>query len=72
MWYKVEDKLPEMKSVDFGMYESEVVLVKFKQGDPCVAYCYKYGENGSVKWRSYCSEGWDITNEVIHWMEIPE
>lgn len=72
MWYKVEDKLPEMERVDFDMYESEVVLVKLKEDNPCVAYRYKSSEDGNVRWRCDCSEGWDIDEEVTEWMEIPE
>jgi hypothetical protein len=72
MWYKVEDKLPEMKSVDFGMHASEIVLVKVEQDNPCVAYCYKDAEDGNLRWRSDCSNGWDITMSVTHWTEIPE
>jgi len=73
MWYKVEDKLPEMKQQAYlDRFESEIVLVKVNRGNPCVAYCYKDEEDDNVRWCSDCSEGWDITKDVTHWTEIPE
>lgn len=71
MWYKVEDKLPELKQVDIEYFESELVLVKINYGIVCVAYLEMY-EGYALEWRTDCSSNRDITKEVTEWTEIPK
>lgn len=71
MWYKVEDKLPEMACSDYGWKESEKLLVKTRSGAVYVA-CYCGYVDCAPYWKTNCSEGWDITKEVTEWTEIPE
>jgi hypothetical protein len=73
MWYKVEDKLPEMTFSAYDWQESERLLVKTVGCAFHIAYYCGYVDR-SPAWitNSGCSEGRDITNEVTHWTEIPE
>ena len=57
-----------------GTLISDYVLVYRRAGRMCCAYYQIWvdGEEYEATWITADSEGWDITNEVTHWMPLPE
>jgi hypothetical protein len=73
-WIKVEDGLPEMYS-DWLKKESNVVLVYTNYNSIRTAIVQQYdfedGEECQIEWISACSEVWNMTGVVTHWMPLP-
>jgi len=68
---------PEMAMAEYGWrLESVPVLGLTKHGGMAVAFaCRDLPEEGEeapkTRWISGCSEGWDITDELAWWTELP-
>jgi hypothetical protein len=77
-WYPVSEQLPDLKLNEWNdCYESEPVLVYDNDKTKCVAHmsqCYSEPDEMTypIRWYTNCSERWDITKYVTHWMPLPE
>jgi len=47
------------------------LLVKLQSGEKLVGYYWEDLDENTHGWRSSCSEGWDITDRVDEWIELP-
>jgi len=73
-WTSVKDKLPEVtQENEYSEFTSGPVLVYHaKWGTMCVAAYRAWDIDEPVfVWNTCDSEGWDITDEVTHWMPLP-
>ena len=71
MWHNVKDQLPELQKNEFDDFQSDVVLVCGKYLKIMTAYCRQYEDEDVYHWYTDCSEGWEITDSVEHWMPLP-
>lgn len=75
-WVHVSVAMPESFLEEYINYKnSDPVLVYCVDRMQRIAYTRQYideDEIGEIRWISNCSEGWDITKHVTHWMELPE
>jgi len=69
--WKPVNEPPELRQEWDGPLRSYPVLVYRKSGSICVAYCEVWPGCESA-WTITDSEGWCITNEVTHWMPLPD
>lgn len=73
-WISVKDKLPEL----------EIEFNDCKESKDCLVVCddriliaelsiYEDDEDGTLpQWNTTCEERYNITDEVTHWMYLPE
>lgn len=78
-WYDVKYHLPPLKDEDneanFDFRESEPCLVVNKHKRIYVATLRKYGTaygNYSPEWIQYGRDGYEVTDEITHWTNLPE
>lgn len=68
---------PELVEGEFAFrLNSKPVLGVCRNGKQMVVYaCRDENEPDepveSVRWLSDCSEGWDVTNQLVAWQELP-
>lgn len=73
-WKSVEKELPSIKPV-VDSWEDETsspVLICTQYGTMAVAVYTRFDRDEPFRWRTCCSEGWDISNIVTHWQDLPE
>ena len=72
IWISTKDKLPVMvKEYEWEEQKSNPVLVFDVFNIIRVAYCSIEDEN-ELEWHTCCSECWNITGQVTHWMPLPQ
>lgn len=72
-WTSVTESIPEAQEGNiYGYKTSKEVLICTRYNSIKTAYVMIDIEDEHLKWVSACSEGWDITKEVTHWMPLPE
>ena len=65
--------LPPVETDPIGPISSGPVLVFRKLGRQCVARYETWDHDfPEFRWVTDCSEGWDISKEVIYWQPLPE
>ena len=70
-WVSISARQPELSPSEYGWLESEKVLFYIRGGKQLVAFRKQIDDDCPVRWCSDCSEGWDITEEVTHWLPLP-
>ena len=75
-WASVKDKLPEVtQENNYSPLTCTVLVYRAKHKRMCVGRYESWNledEEPEFKWVTDCSEGWDITAEVTHWMPLPD
>lgn len=76
-WIDVKEKLPELKQGLVEITSGPVLVYRAKYKKLSIAlyeswYTDYETEQPVFSWKTDCSEGWDITDEVTHWMPLPE
>lgn len=73
VWNSVKDCLPELIEDQNYKNRSLAVLVSNKHNRQFVAYLWQYtDEPENLQWTADCSEGWDVTDSITHWMPLPQ
>jgi len=70
MWFKLIDRLPQLHVDDCYELASDDVLCLFKNGAQRVCH-FSQWEDYDPKWRTCDSEGWDVTEHIVYWRELP-
>lgn len=63
---------PDMTSQEYGWPMSEPVLGVTKRGRMQVVTYEQVDEDCEATWKTACSERWDVTGELTHWMNLPQ
>ena len=73
-WISVKDKLPTMTRENAFSNETSgpVLACCSSYKEMKVARYERYDEDCEARWVTDCSEGWNITKEVTHWMPLPD
>jgi len=72
MWHKVLHKeLPETYSDPYGPESSKPVLAVVYRKEIKVVTMQRWEPDDEWEWFTNCSERWNITGQVTHWMELP-
>lgn len=65
--------VPMLRQSDWEFeYKSSPVLGLLGGGKMAVVYAVQCEESGDVEWRTDCSEGWNVTNSLVCWSNLPE
>jgi hypothetical protein len=70
-WIDVNTELPELVSDGYEYSVSAPVLCALSHGYQAVCKLEQYDDE-PVKWKTCCSEGWNVSSEVVEWMPLPE
>ena len=63
---------PEMTSIDNFWPMSKPVLGITKLGKMQVVTYEQIDSDCAPRWKTACSERWDVTHELTHWMNLPQ
>ena len=63
---------PEMLASEYGWPMSEPVLGFSKYGRMQVVTYEQVDDDYVPEWRTACSERWNVTDELTHWMNLPQ
>ena len=63
---------PDMTSMEYGWPMSEPVLGITKLGRMQVVTYEQIDEDYAPTWKTACSERWDVTQVLTHWMNLPQ
>ena len=63
---------PDMPLMEYGWPMSEPKLGITKAGRMLVVTHEQLAEDCEATWISACSERWDVSKELTHWMDLPQ
>ncbi len=70
-WFLAFSNPPVLSENEYGYPMSVPVFGYFQDGSRRVVYAFKYDEDSPLRWKTDCSEGWEVTSKITHWMPLP-